>query len=223
MARLVSHRDLKSYFGEEDLLEKARNASFPAMIFELLSEKKPSDAELELFELILNISIDHGPETPSAVETIQSAHEGKTISESVASGILQIGDVHGGAAEPLMRELYDIEKCLRSSKQMVEGYLDEGKRLPGFGHRIYKDADPRAQLILGYTKIVSGGGRWVELGREVEKELSELSGKQLPINIDGAIAVALCALGFEPRLGKAVFIIARTPGLCGWYLQIFKI
>jgi len=44
-------------------------------------------------------------------------------------------------------------------------------------------------------------------------------GQKLPLNIDGAIAVALCSFGWDPKLGKAVFIIARTPGLCGQFLN----
>jgi len=50
------------------------------------------------------------------------------------------------------------------------------------------------------------------------KELEAQKGKKLPLNIDGAIAVALCSFGWDSKLGKAVFLIARTPGLCGQYL-----
>ena len=97
--------------------------------------------------------------------------------------------------------------------------LEAGERIPGFGHRIYKDVDPRAQLILETLKENGFGDEFVDIARELEKELESQKDSRLPLNIDGAIAVVLCSFGWPARLGKAVFIIARTPGLCGQYLN----
>ena len=82
-----------------------------------------------------------------------------------------------------------------------------------------KDADPRAQQI--FEKLVEEGfsDEFIKIAREIKMELFKQSGKLLTINIDGAIAVALCTFGWPSKLGKAVFIIARTPGLCGQYLN----
>jgi hypothetical protein len=65
MAKTVRHHELKSLWGDEDHLEVAQERSFAELVFELLTEKKPTADELKLFELILNLSIDHGSETPS--------------------------------------------------------------------------------------------------------------------------------------------------------------
>jgi citrate synthase len=220
MARTIIHDELgNAKWGNEDHLEVAKTRSFSSMIFELLSEKKPTVQELKVFELILNLSIDHGPDTPSAVKVIEEAKEGETISEAVAEGIEQINDVHGGAQEKLMEVLYRIKNGELSSKGLIEGYLKEGKRLAGFGHRIYKDVDPRAQLILNTLKENGFSDEFINIALELEKELETQKGNKLPLNIDGAIAVVLCTLGWDSKLGKAVFIIARTPGLCGQYLN----
>lgn len=219
MAKTVIHQDLKSLWGDKDHLQVAQNATFSDLVFELLSEKKPTPKESEIFELILNLSIDHGSETPSAVETIRAAHQHKTISESVAAGITQINDLHGGAIEPAMELFYRIKKKELGIKNLVEDGIKEGKRLAGFGHRIYKDLDPRAKLILSKLKESEMGLEYQELARSIESELAEQKGTKLPLNIDGAIAVVLCSFGWEPKLGKAVFIIARTPGLCGQFLN----
>jgi citrate synthase len=97
--------------------------------------------------------------------------------------------------------------------------LEKGEKIPGFGHRIYKDQDPRAQLIL--SKLEEGN-EFMRVAKDMEAELEKQTGKQLPLNIDGAIAVVLCSWGWGARLGKALFIIARTPGLCGHYLNALK-
>ncbi len=56
-------------------------------------------------------------------------------------------------------------------------------------------------------------GKYIRIARAVEKNLEELLGKRLPINVDGAIAALLCELDIPPEIGNAFFIIARVPGL----------
>ena len=220
MAKTVIHDEQgNAKWGDGDHLQVVQNRSFASLIFELLSEKVPTDQQLNIFELILNISIDHGPDTPSAVETIKAAKSGKNISESVADGILQINDSHGGAQEKLMELLYDVQNSKLTVQSLVGGYIKEGKRMPGYGHRIYKEVDPRAQLILDKLTESGMGSEFINIAKELGSELISQTGKQLPLNIDGTIAVALCSFGWNPKLGKGVFIIARTPGLCGQYLN----
>jgi citrate synthase len=219
MAKTVIHKDEEAYFGDKKHLEHAQNVSFSEMAFELLSEMEPTEGQLRLFDLILNLSIDHGPDAPSAVETIKSAKDKKTISESLAAGVLQINERHGGAIEPLMELLYKIQENQVTTAGLVEDYLKNDKRLPGFGHRIYKNQDPRMNIIFGLAKEEKVGQEYIEIVKELEKELESQKGKKLPINIDGSIAPILCGFGWSPKLGKAVFLIARTPGLLGQFLN----
>lgn len=219
MAKTVVHQDLKSLWGDEDHLKAAQNTKFSDLVFELLSERKPTLGESKIFELILNLSIDHGSETPSAVKTIETAKEGKSISESVAAGIFQIDDVHGGAIEPLMEIIYKIKDGKTTAHDLVNDYRTREKKVAGFGHRIYKVKDPRASLIISQLEELLGVSPYTTIASELEMELLKQTGKKLPLNIDGAIAVVLCSFDWEPRLGKAVFIIARTPGLCGQFLN----
>lgn len=223
MARTITHQDneetKEALFGEKDHLEVSQSQTFTQMVFELLTEREPTEAETKLLDLILNLSIDHGPNTPSAVETIKAAKEGKTISEALASGILQINESHGGAGEPLMEILYQVQSSKLKVKNLVEEYLKEGKRLPGLGHRVYKDKDPRAELIMDSALRLGIGSEFIQMVKDLREELKKQSGKDLPINIDGAIAAVLCSFGLEPKFGIAVFLIARTPGLIGQYLN----
>lgn len=206
-------------WGNQDHLEVSQHRSFASLIFESLSEKIPSQQEEKVFELILNLSIDHGGDTPSAEAVISAAKNNKNISESVSEGILQINDVHGGAGEKLMELFYKIRNSKHEIRNIVQEYLQEGKRLQGYGHRIYKDQDPRAELILNTLKDNGFSDEFINMAKDLEKELKTQKGMKLPLNIDGAIAVALCTFGWDAKLGKAVFIVARTPGLCGQFLN----
>lgn len=224
MAKTVSHRDLKSFFGSEDHLELAQKRSFSSLIYETLTEKAPTKEQLKVFELILNLSIDHGEETPSAKVVIEEAKNGETISEAVSEGIEEINEVHGGAAEPLMEMLYkfQISNDKFQISNEIKRMIENKEKIAGFGHRIYKDTDPRAQLILKTLKVNGFSEEFVKIAEDLRQEFNSQAGTLLPLNIDGAIAVAFCTLGLEPKLGKAVFIIARAPGLCAHYLNNLK-
>lgn len=228
MAKTVKHEELNASWGEEDHLEASQNRSFAQMIFELLTEKTPTQEELQLFELILNLSIDHGPDTPSAKIVIEKSRLGHTISEAISAGITEINDVHGGAIEPCMKILYGIQKKEFQPENLIKDYKLENKKVPGFGHRIYKqslpssdgkESDPRAQLILEKVSQLGEEPEFIKIAKELRDEIYKQTEKALTINIDGAIAVALCTLGWDPKIGKAVFIIARTPGLCAHFLN----
>lgn len=223
MAITITHVDNNetkpALFGEADLLETAQKATFTEMIFEMLTERKPSESEIKLLNLILDLSADHGPNAPSAVATIAATKEGKTMGESVGLGMAQIGDRHGGAGGPLMEIMYRVKSQESRVEDIVRNLLEKGERLPGMGHRVYKDLDPRAQLIMK-TAVDNGvGAEFVEMVNNLRDELEKQSGKSLPVNIDGAIAAVFCGFGLKPELGIAVFIIARAPGLCAHFIN----
>ncbi|HEY4510516.1 MAG TPA: citrate/2-methylcitrate synthase [Candidatus Paceibacterota bacterium] len=218
MAKTIIHKDNKAFFGDKDHLELSKKASFSTLIFELLSGKSPKEDELKVFELVLNLSIDHGAETPSARAVIEAANKGASISEAVASGIKAIDDIHGGAGEGAMEVFYKIKEEDLDPKEVVTSYLETERKVPGYGHRIYK-VDPRAELILETASEAGIGADYIKVAKSIEGELKSRTGKILPVNIDGAMAVIFCAFNWEPRLAKAVFIIARTPGLCGQFLN----
>ncbi|MDO8676933.1 MAG: citryl-CoA lyase [Candidatus Azambacteria bacterium] len=218
MAKTIHHKDNKAFFGDTEHLQASRELSYPAMLFELFSERKPNGAELKVFELILNLTIDHGPDSPSAKAVIAAGKAGKTISEAVAAGVLEINDAHGGAGEGCMEILYRIKKDGIKFENIVSEYLSAKKKIPGYGHRIY-EVDPRAELIFKTMEDLGISTEYILIAKNIETELKKQSGKNLPVNVDGAIAAALCSFGWAPRLAKALFITSRVPGLCGQFIN----
>lgn len=218
MIKTVTHTNNIPFFGDEPLIDLAASNSFSDLVFEMFSGKKPTPHESELFSLILNCSIDHGPDTPSAKKTIESATQINSISDSVAEGIKQINDSHGGAIEPAMELLYNISKQPQILDSLISSNIGEGKRIAGYGHRLY-DSDPRAQKIIELLKKFDPKNIFISQALEIERKIAEIKNKPIPLNIDGAIAVVLCSFGWNPKAGKAVFIVARTPGLCAHWLH----
>jgi citrate synthase len=119
-----------------------------------------------------------------------------------------------------------MKLLINTAQRMEESGLDEDEviqnvltemrekkqRAAGFGHRIHTQ-DPRTKKLFVMAEELGIAGTYVRMAKKIEKKLSELSGKSLPINVDGAIAALLCELGFSPDIGNAFFMIARVPGL----------
>ena len=189
--------------------EEVMDMDFADAIWLVLKGEKPSENESKIFKSILSSSIDHGVGNPSTISsrTIQSG--GNDMNTSVAGGILALGDKHGGAIEDCMEVLQDEDY---SPEEIVEVFLDSGDKIPGLGHKIYEDKDPRAEKIFDKAEELGVSGKHVERMREIQEVFAK---KKVPlvINVDGAIAAVMSDLGWPPELGKGFFIIARTPGL----------
>lgn len=189
-------------------LEEVMDMDFADAIWLLLKGKTPTEEESEIFNTILSSSIDHGVGNPSTVSarTIQSG--GNDMNTSVAGGILSLGDKHGGA----IQEGMEILQSEKTAEEIVEEYLEEGKKIPGLGHKVYDDVDPRAEKMLDKAEKLGVSGEYVEEMKEIQEVFAEEK-IRLVMNVDGGIAAVMSDLGWDPELGKGFFIIARTPGL----------
>jgi len=84
---------------------------------------------------------------------------------------------------------------------------------------VYKDADPRAVLLLGMAAELKLSGRHCDLARILETRLEARKGKRLVLNVDGAQAAILSDLGIPWNRVQAFFIIGRSLGLCTQVLE----
>lgn len=189
-------------------LEDVMDMEFSDAIWLLLKGERPSEKESELFRTILSSSIDHGVGNPSTVasRTVQSG--GNDMNTSVAAGIMALGDSHGGAIEEGM-EILQSEK---SAEEIVKNYLENGEKIPGLGHKVYDEKDPRAEKMLEKAENLGLSGKYVEKMRGIQEAFADEK-VGLVLNVDGGIAAVMSDMDWEPELGKGFFIIARTPGL----------
>jgi citryl-CoA lyase len=189
-------------------LENVMDMKFADAIWLLLTSEKPGPKESDLFNTVLSSSIDHGVGNPSTVSarTVQSG--GNDMNTSVAAGILALGDKHGGAIEDGMK----ILQSNKTAQEIVNEYLENGEKIPGLGHKVYDETDPRAEKIFEKAKQLGLAGKYTEKMKKIQEIFAEEK-VPLVINVDGAISGVMSDLGWDYRLGKGLFIIARTPGL----------
>jgi len=105
---------------------------------------------------------------------------------------------------------------ITNAKEFVSKILSDKQVFYGFGHKVYKDKDPRAKQLIELCDKVGLKSKYLDLVSEIEKEIEVQKGKKIVLNIDGAI---LLEMGFSPRHGKAVFVIGRTPGLAAQVVE----
>jgi len=186
--------------------------------FLMLKGSLPNPAQAALFNAILISCVDHGVDAPSVHVTRTTASCGVPVQSAIASGVNAIGEFHGGAGEACARYLQQGVRdavdgdLFGAAKKIVEAYGAEGKRLPGFGHRLH-NPDQRAEYLFLLADQSGVSGPHTALMRLIQTLLNEKSKKELPINVDGALGALLSDMGFDPSFGKSVFIISRVVGL----------
>src|SRR5262249_14157430 len=138
------------------------------------------------------------------------------LQAGVAAGMLALGDAHGGAVEEGADMLLEAEELHRdpadAARLMVARYAEEHRRVPGYGHVVH-DPDPRGARLFDVASELRFRGRHCELALAFEPALRTQFGRDLRMNIDGAMAALLLELGLDPGLGKALCVIGRAPGL----------
>ena len=206
-----------------------RHASFCDVVGLLLKGRLPDAGERRLIDTILIAIADHGAGAPSAVAARVVATGNRQAPEAaIAAGILAIGDAHGGAGlacfgliqEWLDRAQRDEIAIDELARLVVEEAQRTKRRLPGFGHRMYRE-DPRAVALLRLADDLGKAREGVRLVRAVETAFSS-SNKPVPLNVDGAIAGVLFDLEYPALAAKLIFIIGRTAGLSAHVIEEYK-
>jgi citrate synthase len=196
------------------------NLPFAHVAFLVMTGELPTPAQGAFIDAVLVACIDHGVTPPSALNARHAASTGAPINTAAAAGLLAINRSHGGSAEEAMKILLESEHWRSSAdisvadmaERFVQGELDTGRRIPGFGHR-YHDEDPRTKRLLELARQANVAGNHVELALGIEAALTRTLQRSMPLNVDGIIAAVLCDMGVDVELAGSFFMLARLPGL----------
>lgn len=184
-----------------------------------------SAAEVAALDAYLVTVCDHGLNASTfAARVVASTRAGLT--SAVLAGISALkGPLHGGAPGPVI-EMLDQIGSPAHARAWLEGALDRGDRLMGFGHRVYRVRDPRADALKRAVATLAGAlaasPQSVGLGRIALAEAVEAAalavlrerkpGRSLQTNVELYTALLLEALAFPPSAFTCVFAMGRTAG-----------
>lgn len=211
--------------GRDLAAEVMGEMAFADLAFLLASGRAPSEGESRLFNAVLAALADHGftPTALAARLTYTGAPE--AFQGALAAGLLGGGSVFLGPVEDAARFLHEIlaglnedagEKELREgAAAAVRGLLEADRRVPGLGHPIHRDTDPRTPRLYELAKETGLAGPHLGLLELVSAAHRDATGKDLPINGAGAAGAVLADLGFPPHLVRGFALLARTAGIIG--------
>ena len=171
--------------------------------------------------------IDHGMNASTfAARVIASTRSDMVSAVTGAIGALK-GPLHGGAPGPVLDMLSGIRSADRA-EAWVRNELGAGRRIMGFGHRVYKVRDPRAEVLRKVADEMSAAHledrKLFDLARAVEETILEVleevkPGRNLRTNVEFYTALVLQSLGLKPRSFVATFACGRIAGWCAHVIE----
>jgi citrate synthase len=189
----------------------------------MLHGQEPSDAQVAALDAYLILCAEHGMNASTFSARVTTSTRADMVSAVVTAIGTMKGPLHGGAPSEVDDTLAAI-----GSKENAEPYirklLERGERLMGFGHRIYKTKDPRAQALSSIAKAISNEDPWLDLAYYVEKVAERLlaeykPGRNLYANIEFYAGAVLRSVGIPKHLYTPTFTLAR---MAGWTAHILE-
>ncbi|MEO0764700.1 MAG: citryl-CoA lyase [Pseudomonadota bacterium] len=191
--------------------------SFAQMIWLMLRGDVPNEGQARLLEAALVAAVDHGPQAPSIATARMAVTCGASLNQAMASAVNMLDDVHGGAGEQAVELYHRIANGNDLAGEVARWRAENGKYIPGFGHRFHKPVDPRAPRLMALVQEAATNGdvdgRFAQIGVALEAHLTEAANKPVPMNIDGATAVIFAELGFDAPLARGLFCLSRSVGI----------
>jgi citrate synthase len=182
---------------------------------------RPNRVLARALDVLFILHADHEQNCSTAVmRAVGSSHADPFLTAAAATSALA-GPLHGGANEAVLRMLDEI-----GAKDRIPAFIEQvkaGKRkLMGFGHRVYKNYDPRARIIKQTAEqvfAVTGTNPKLEIALELERIALDdeyFVKRKLYPNVDFYSGIIYQAMGFTPDIFTVLFAIPRTSG---WLAQ----
>ncbi|MES3516869.1 MAG: citrate synthase [Natronomonas sp.] len=213
LAAFARIRDGKEPVEPRDDLGHAANFLY------MLNGEEPDDVLAETFDMALVLHADHGLNASTFSATV-TASTLADLHASITSAIGTLsGSLHGGANQDVMEMLIEADESGKDPIRWVEDAIDRGRRIPGFGHRVYNVKDPRARILSEKSKALGEAGdmKWYDYSVAIEEYLAEHKG--LAPNVDFYSASTYYQMGIPLEIYTPIFAMSRAGGWIAHVLQ----
>jgi citrate synthase len=207
-------------------------ANFLNMMFSVPAEPYPVDEDLvKVMNLLLILHADH--EQNCSTSTVRLVGSAQTnLFASISAGICALwGPLHGGANQEvvemldgIVRDGGDVNKAVAAAKDKKSGF-----KLMGFGHRVYKNFDPRAKIIKRAAELVVKKLKIDDPQLEIAMKLEEVALKddyfverKLYPNVDFYSGIIYRAMGFPTNMFTVLFALGRLPGWIAHWKEMIE-
>ena len=202
--------------------ELSYTGNFLSMLFKMTEKQYRPDPVLEhALDVLFILHADHEQNCSSTAARVVGSSQADPYSVVAAAAAALSGPLHGGANEAvirMLREIGSVDQIPDLIRQVKAGE----RRLMGFGHRVYKNYDPRARIIKRVAEQVfevTGKNPLIDIAVELERIALEdeyFIKRKLYPNVDFYSGIIYQAMGFKPEMFTVLFAIPRT---VGWLAQ----
>jgi citrate synthase len=212
------------YVYPDNELNYAEN--FLSMVFKKTEDRHiPKEALTKALDVLFILHADHEQNcSTNAVRGVGSSDVDPY--SAVAAGVAALyGPLHGGANEAVLRMLRRIESP-ENIPEFLERVKQREEKLMGFGHRVYKNYDPRARIIQRYIEPVfeaTEASPLVDIARELEKRALDdeyFTERKLYPNVDFYSGIIYEAMGIPTDMFTVIFAIPRTAGWVAQWMEM---
>lgn len=193
-----------------------KDISQSADFLRMLTGKAPGPAEARALDAYLVTVCDHGLNASTFASRVVASTRAGLVSAAVAGISALKGPLHGGAPGPVL-DMLDAIGAPEKAETWIDGALARGERLMGFGHRIYRVRDPRADALKAAVARLPGTSGRIEFAEHIEGAvLGRLARKypqrRLETNVEFYTALLLEAMGLPREAFTSVFACGRVLG-----------
>ena len=206
------------------VLDSLEEGSHASNFLYMLSGRTPTPEEAKVFDICLILHAEHSFNASTfAAREIASTRAHMYACIGGAVGALS-GELHGGANIQVMKMLLEIAETANVEK-WVEARLQQGGRIMGMGHAVYRTTDPRAEILSRLSRAMSKetGTRWFEITERVEnftkKYMLENKKQSIYPNVDLYSASLYYSMGIPMDLNTPIFAISRISGWCAHIIE----
>jgi citrate synthase len=207
---------VRGYDLNEELMGKI---SFAQMVYLMLTGRMPTAEEGRMIDTMLIVLVDHGMTTGALAARLTYHSAPEALQGAVAAAILGAGSVHLGSSEYCAKMLHEAlppdskETELDAiATKTVDKYFTVKVPVPGIGHGIHTEGDPRAEKLFEVAQQTKVYGRYCDLLQNIGKLASERRGRLLPVNVTGAIGAISMDMGLPWQMSKSFAILGRALG-----------
>jgi citrate synthase len=222
----ASSRETITLLGQDLARDVMGTVGFGELAFWLATQRRPEPGEVRVFEAVLAALADHGF-TPTAIVTrLTYLSAPDSVQGALAAGLLGGGSRFLGVTEDCGRFLHHVIEGLdvvpaddsswdAVALDAVRRQREAGLFVPGLGHHVHKDGDPRTPRLFEIAREEGQFGPHLALFEAIGRTHPEVLGKTLPLNGAGVCGAALADLGLPLELLRGFALLARTAGLIG--------
>jgi len=191
-------------------------ASHAGDTLSMLLDRKPASREVAALDAYLVTVCDHGMNASTFTTRVVASTQADLFAAITAGYCALTGPLHGGAPEPVL-EMLDAIGTRERIRPWVDAALARGERMMGFGHRIYRVRDPRADVLKEAIERLAADGADLPFAGEVETYIRQALRRKNPeraleTNVEFFTAILLDALNIPRQAFTPVFAVARAAG-----------